>query len=84
MMEFRELPTQQGYGAGLVIDEGIEKGRKIGQITSPSSLRGPLTESEIQKVANFYLKIGKGPGPDNIQAELIKTMPLEQLHVVRL
>ena len=64
--------------------DSIEKGRKIGQSTSPSSLRGPLTESEMQKVANFYLKIGKAPGPDNIQAELIKTMPPEQLHVIRL
>ena len=62
----------------------IDKGKKIGQNTSPKSLRGPLTDSEMQKVANFYLKIGKAPGPDNIQAELIKTMPPEQLNVIRL
>ncbi len=41
-------------------------------------------DSEMQKVANFYLKIGKAPGPDNIQAELIKTMPPEQLRVIKL
>ena len=37
----------------------------------------------MQKVTNFYLKIGKSPGPDNIQTELIKTMPPEQLSVIR-
>ncbi len=39
----------------------IEKGKKIGQNTNPSSLRGPLTESEMQKVVNFYLKMGGKP-----------------------
>jgi hypothetical protein len=62
----------------------IEKGKKIGQNTNPSSLRGPLTESEMQKVVNFYLKMGKAPGPDKIQAELVKTMPPEQLRVIRI
>jgi len=62
----------------------IEKGKKMGQDTSPNSLRGPLTDSEMQKVANFFLKIGKAPGPDNIQAEFIKTMPPEQLRVIRI
>ena len=37
----------------------------------------------MHEVANFYLKIGKAPGPDNIQAELIKTKPPEQLSVIR-
>jgi hypothetical protein len=64
--------------------ESIEKGKKINNSTHPSSLRGPLMDSEMQKVANFYLKIGKAPGPDNIQAELIKTMPPEQLRVIKL
>ena len=64
--------------------DSIGKGKKIGQNTNPSSLRGPLTNSEMQKVANFYLKICKAPGPDNIQAELVKTMPPEQLRVIRL
>jgi len=64
--------------------ESIGKGKKIQQNTNPGSLRGPLTDSEMQKVANFYLKIGKAPGPDNIQAELIKTMPPEQLRVIKL
>jgi hypothetical protein len=64
--------------------ESIGKGKKIDNSTHPSSLRGPLTDSEMQKVSNFYLKIGKAPGPDNIQAELIKTMPPEQLRVIKL
>ena len=38
----------------------------------------------MQKVTSFYLKIGKAPGPDNIQAELIKTMSPEQLRVIQL
>jgi hypothetical protein len=61
--------------------DSIEKGKKIGQNTSPNSLRGPLTDSEMQKVVNFYLKIGKAPGPDNIQGEPIKTMSPGQLNV---
>jgi len=64
--------------------DSIEKGKKIGQNTSPNSLRGPLTDSAMQKVANFYLKIGKAPGPDNIQAELVKTMQSKQLRVIKL
>ncbi len=35
-------------------------------------------------MTNFYLKIGKVPGPDNIQEELVKTMSPEQLRVIRL
>ncbi len=38
----------------------------------------------MQKVSNFCLKIGKALGPDNIQAELIKTMTPGQLNVIRL
>ncbi len=64
--------------------KSMGKGKKIENNTNPSSLRGPLTDSEMKKVANFYLKIGKSPGPDNIQAELIKTMPPEQLRVIKL
>ncbi len=37
----------------------IEKGKKIGQNSSPKSLRGPLTDSEMHKVANFYLRSAK-------------------------
>ena len=77
------------YNKDTVLDwsfmrASIDKDKKIGQNTSPNSLRGPLTDSEMQKVTNFYLKIGKTPGPDNIQAELIKTMSPEQLSVIRL
>jgi hypothetical protein len=35
-------------------------------------------------VDNFYLKVDKVPGPDNIQADLVKTMTPEQLHVIQL
>jgi hypothetical protein len=64
--------------------ESIGKGKIIEQNTNPSNLRGPLTDSEMQKVSNFYLKLGKDPGPDNIQAELIKTMTPDQLRVIKL
>ncbi len=62
----------------------IEKGNKIGERPNPTGLRGPLTDSEMQKVADFYLKIGKAPGPDNIQVEFIKTMSPEHLRVIQL
>ncbi len=41
----------------------IEKGNKIGERPNPSGLRGPLTDSEMQKVADLYLKIGKAQDP---------------------
>jgi hypothetical protein len=63
--------------------DSIENGKKIGQNTNPNSLKGPITDSETQKVTNFYLKIGKTPGPDIIQPELITTMSSEQLNVIR-
>lgn len=66
------------------VQASIETGKKIGQHSNPKGLRGPLTDSEMQKVANFYLKIGKAPGPDNIQAELIKKLPPEQLRVIQI
>jgi hypothetical protein len=46
-------------------------------------LKGSLTNSEIQKVVDFYLKSIKSPGPDKFQAELIKTMPPEQIRVLQ-
>ncbi len=55
--------------------ESIRKGKKIEQNTNPNSLRGPLTDSEMQKVANFYLKIGKAPGPDNKSAHTSTLRP---------
>ena len=66
--------------------DSIEKGKTIGQNMSPNNFRtrGPLTDLEIQKVTNFYPKIGETPGPDNIQTELIKTIPPEQLNVIQL
>jgi hypothetical protein len=46
-------------------------------------LRGPIKDSEMQKIADNYLKNNKAPGPDSFQAELIKTMPPEQLQVIQ-
>ena len=46
-------------------------------------LKGPIKDSEMQKIADHYLKNNKTPGPDSFQAELIKTMPSEQLKVVQ-
>ena len=37
-------------------------------------LKGSLTDSEMQKVVDSYLKNNKAPGPDKFQGELIKTM----------
>jgi hypothetical protein len=37
----------------------------------------------MQKIADHYLKNNKAPGPDSFQAELIKTMPPEQLKVIQ-
>jgi hypothetical protein len=37
----------------------------------------------MQKFADHYLKNNKAPGPDSLQAELIKTMPPEQLKVIQ-
>jgi hypothetical protein len=46
-------------------------------------LKGPIKDSEMQKFADHYLKNNKAPGPDSLQAELIKTMPPEQLKVIQ-
>ena len=46
-------------------------------------LKGPIKDSEMQKFADHYLKNNKDPGPDSFQAELIKTMPPEQLKVIQ-
>ena len=46
-------------------------------------LKGPIKDSEMQKIADHYLKHNKAPGPDSFQAELIKTMPPEQLKVIQ-
>ena len=46
-------------------------------------LKGPIKDSEIQKIADHYLKNNKVPGPDSFQTELIKTMLPEQLKVIQ-
>ena len=46
-------------------------------------LKGPIKDSEMQKIADHYLKNNKTPGPDSFQAELIKTMPPAQLTVIK-
>jgi hypothetical protein len=46
-------------------------------------LKGPIKDSEMQKIADHYLKNNKAPGPDSFQAELIKTMPPVQLKVMQ-
>ena len=57
------------------------------QIKDPKSLekglKGPIKDSEMQKIADHYLKNNKAPGPDSFQVELIKTMPPEQLKVIQ-
>ncbi len=46
-------------------------------------LKVPIKDSGIQKIADHYLKNNKAPVPDSFQAELIKTMPPEQLKVMQ-
>jgi hypothetical protein len=46
-------------------------------------LKDPIKDSEMQKFDDHYLKNNKDPGPDSFQAELIKTMPPEQLKVIQ-
>ena len=45
--------------------------------------KGPIKDSEMQKIADHYLKNNKTPGPDSFQTELIKTIPSEQLTVIK-
>jgi hypothetical protein len=61
----------------------LESGKKIEEPFLSKGLKGPLTDTEMQKVVDFYLKINKSPGPDKFQAELIKTMPPEQIRVLQ-
>ncbi len=61
----------------------LESGKKIEEPFLSKGLKGPLTDTEMQKVVGFYLKINKSPGPDKFQAELIKTMPPEQIRVLQ-
>ena len=58
-------------------------GKKIGKPFFSKDLKGPLTDLEIQKVLDFYLKNIKDSGPDKFQVELIKTMPPEQIRVLQ-
>jgi hypothetical protein len=61
----------------------LESGKKIEEPLCSKGLKGPLTDTEMQKVVDFYLKINKSPGPDKFQAELIKTMSPEQIRVLQ-
>jgi hypothetical protein len=62
----------------------LASGKKIEEPFFSKGLKGPLTDTEMQKVVDFYLKINKAPGPDKFQAELIKTMPPEQIRVLQI
>ena len=61
----------------------METGKKIGEPFFSKGLKRPLTDSEMQKVVDFYLKNSKTPGPDKFQEELIKTLPPEQIQVLQ-
>ena len=61
----------------------MESGRKIEEPFFSKDLKGPLTDTEMQKVVDFYLKINKVSGPDKFQAELIKTMTPGQIRVLQ-
>jgi hypothetical protein len=61
----------------------LESGKKIEEPLFSKDLKGPLTDTEMQKVVDFYLKINESPGPDKFQTELIKTMSPEQIRVLQ-
>ena len=61
----------------------METGKKFGEPFFSKGLKGPITDSKIQKVVDFYLKINKDPGPDKFQAERIKTIPPEQIRILQ-
>ena len=50
----------------------METVKKIGQLFFSKDLKGPLTDSEMQKVVDFYLKNNKTPGPDKFQENLLE------------
>ena len=63
----------------------LKKTLSNSRITDPTllarGLKGPVKDSEMQKISDNYLKNNKTPGPDSFQPELIKTIPSEQLKV---
>ncbi len=65
----------------------LKEALKDCKVRDPESLdkglKGPIKDSEMQKIADHYLKNNKDPGSDSFQAELIKTMPPEQLKVIQ-
>ena len=67
----------------VLYEETLETGKKIGEPFVSKELKGPFTDSEMQKVVDFYLKNIKDPGPDKFQVELIKTMSPEQVLVLQ-
>ena len=63
--------------------EAISKCRITDPALISKGLRGPVKDSEMQKISDNYLKNNKAPGPDSFQAELIKTMSPKQLQVIQ-
>ena len=65
----------------------LKKALSNSRITDPAllarGLKGPVKDSEMQKISDNYLKNNKAPGPDSFQTELIKTIPPEQLKVIQ-
>ena len=48
----------------------METGKKIVVPFFSKDLKGPITDSEMQKVVDFYLKNNMDPGADTFQEEL--------------
>ena len=67
----------------VLYEQTMETDKKIGEPFFSKGLKRPLTDSEMQKVVDFYLKNSKTPGPDKFKVELIKTMPPEQIRVLQ-
>ena len=65
------------------LKKAISKCRLTDPTLLSQGLRGPVKDSEMQKIADNYLKNNKAPGPDSFQAELIKTMSPTQLKVIQ-
>ena len=52
------------------IKRPMETGKKIGEPFFSKGLKGPITDLEMQKVVDLYLKNSKAPGSHKFQAEL--------------
>lgn len=84
MMEFQNFRhNKDEVRDWTFLKRALSKSRITDPALLSKGLKGPVKDSEIQKIVDNYLKNIKTPGPDSFPAELIKTMPPEQLKVIQ-